>query len=112
MAYPGIFERPRFVQLGRAIERVQNAGYDVEEDSLLQSGVILRASATVRQALEEHPEFNEFSPRLAADRVYEEAYVAAIARWIVNPEHAERVGDQLVNELIDVFRRLLDGLIL
>ena len=84
MGYPGNIGSLKLVPLGRTIDGVQSGGYGVSEDALLQSVVLFEVSETVRLALEQ-TNFNQIDSQLAADIVYEDAYLAAIARWAVNP---------------------------
>jgi hypothetical protein len=101
---------PENSALVRAIDRVQSAGYSVSEAALLESGVITQVDETISQLLADTG-FDRIPSQLAADLVFENAYVAAIARWEVDPMSPASVNADLLNSIIDIIKEILDGLL-
>jgi hypothetical protein len=112
MSYPGNLGGLRIVPLGRAIDRIQTGGdFFINQDVLLASPVIFQVSETVRGVLEQRGLNQLSSPRraMAADLIYENAYLASVARGQAgNPESS--LDAAFVNNIIGFTASIWDGL--
>jgi hypothetical protein len=111
MSYPANLGGLKVGPLGRAIDRIQSGDNEIiNQDALLESPILFQMSETVRGALAD-ASIDQFSPRgaMAADLVYENVYMASIARWQATGGSPD-LSPQLAYGVIDFIRDLLDGL--
>lgn len=110
MTYPESAGGLKIVPLRRAMDRIQRIGGDFTQDQLFGSSVIYQISDVVRTKLVESG-IHQDSPsgEAIADLVYENAYMATIARWQANA-HTEEVDPTVVVNIIVIVREIIDGL--
>jgi hypothetical protein len=111
MSYPASIGALRIVPLGRAIDRMSGYGDVIPQEALLSSPAIFQVGETVSQALN-RAGVDQFSPigAMVGDLVYENAYLASIARWRANGGNAEPLDALFTNNIVSSIRDILDGL--